>query len=153
MYMSNPTRGAVAGFVASLVLAGVFYFKSSYDLMPELNIIRLLANFGSLGEASAWADHFIVGSLIWGLTFGAGASLTTHPPAWIKGIIFGMFAWLLTMVTFLPVAGSGFFGLKVGPAVPLGMLILHLIFGLVLGTTYGLLTYCFPERPPEAAQG
>lgn len=152
MYMSNPARGASAGFVASLVLAGIFLFKSSYGVMPEVNVFRLLVNLGggNLSSESAWADHFIVGTLIWGLLFGITESLTSRPAPWLKGVIFGVLAWLVMMVTFMPLAGSGFFGVKIGPAAPVGMLILHVIFGAVLGATYGLLTVCFPEKPLEA---
>jgi len=152
MTMSNPTRGALAGFVASLVLAGIFLLNSSFDVMPESDIIRLVMNLGggNLSLASAWADHFIVGTLIWGLGFGASDSFGSRPAPWLKGIIFGVLAWLLMMVAFMPLAGSGFFGAKIGPSVPAGMLVLHLVFGTVLGATYGLLTACFPEKPAQA---
>lgn len=153
MYMSNATRGAVAGFIASLVLAGIFVFKSAYGVMPEVNVFRLLINLGggNLGPGSAWADHFIVGTLIWGLLFGEIESVVSRPAPWLKGLIFGVLAWLVMMVTFMPLAGSGLFGLKVGSSVPVGMLILHLIFGVVLGGSYGLMSLYFRERPPEAA--
>lgn len=152
MSMSNPMRGAIAGCIASLVLAGIFLLKSSYNFMPETNIIRLLMNLGggNLGQGSAWADHFIVGTLIWGLTFGACESMAARPAPWLKGVIFGVIAWALMMVAFMPLAGSGIFGAKIGPLVPLGMLILHLIFGTVLGATYGLLTAWFPEKSAAA---
>jgi len=153
MYMSNATRGAVAGFIASLVLAGIFLFKSTYDVMPEVNVFRLLMNLGggNLGPGSVWADHFIVGTLIWGLLFGATESAVSSPAPWLKGVILGVLAWLVMMVTFMPLAGSGLFGLKVGTSVPVGMLILHLVFGVVLGGSYGLMSAAFPERPPETA--
>jgi hypothetical protein len=153
MFMSNAVRGAVAGFIASLVLAGIFVFKNTYGVMPEVNIFRLLVNLGggTLGSESAWADHFIVGTLIYGLLFGVVEPLSSRPAPWLKGIIFGVAAWLLMMVTFMPLAGSGLFGIKVGSLVPVGMAILHLIFGVVLGGTYGFLTNFFPERPPETA--
>jgi tetrahydromethanopterin S-methyltransferase subunit F len=149
--MSNPMRGLIAGFVASLALAGIFLLKSSFDFMPQINIIRLLTNLGggNLSVGPAWADHFIVGTLIWGLMFGAGESIASRPAPWLKGIIFGVFAWLLMMVVFMPLAGWGLFGFRIGPSVPLGMLGLHLIFGAVLGLTYGLLRAWFPEKPPE----
>lgn len=153
MSMSNPMRGAAAGFIASLVLAGIFLFESSYGVMPEVNVFRLLVNLGggNLGQTSAWADHFIVGTLIWGLMFGMAEPLTARPARWLKGMIFGILAWLIMMLTLMPLAGFGFFGMKLGSSVPAGMLVLHLIFGAVLGASYGLLTALFPERPPEAA--
>jgi hypothetical protein len=152
MFMSSPLRGTVAGFIASLALAGIFLFKSRYGLLPEVNIFRLLVNLGggTLSSESAWADHFIVGSLIYGLFFGVAEPLIARP-AWLQGIFFGVVAWLVMMVTFMPLAGSGLFGSKVGLVVPVGMLILHLIFGIVLGLSYSVLSALFPERPPETA--
>jgi hypothetical protein len=153
MFMSSPLRGAAAGLIASLALAGIFLFKSTYGVLPEVNIFRLLVNLGggTLSSESAWADHFIVGTLIYGLLFGVAEPLIPRPAAWLQGIIFGIGAWLLMMVTFMPLAGSGLFGIKVGTVVPIGMLILHLIFGAVLGLSYSVLTLLFPERPPETA--
>ena len=150
--MSSPMRGAIAGCIASLVLAGIFLLKASYNFMPEINIIRLLMNLGggNLSQGSAWADHFIVGSLIWGLTFGATESMTERPAYWLKGVIFGVIAWALMMMAFMPLAGSGFFGAKIGPSVAVGMLVLHLVFGAVLGAAYGVLTAWLPEKPVEA---
>ena len=150
--MSNPMRGAIAGCIASLVLAGIFLLKSSYNFMPEINIIRLLMNLGggNLSQGSAWADHFIVGTLIWGLTFGASEGLAERPAYWLKGVIFGVIAWALMMMAFMPLAGSGFFGAKIGPSVAVGMLVLHLVFGAVLGAAYGVLTAWLPEKPVAA---
>jgi hypothetical protein len=153
MNVSNPMRGAIAGGTASVVLAGIFLIKSSYNFMPEINIIRLLVNLGggNLDQSSAWMDHFIVGTLIWGLTFGFSESLVSRSAPWLKGVIFGAIAWALMMVAFMPLAGSGIFGNKIGLSVPIGMLVLHLIFGAVLGATYGFLTAYFPEKSAQAA--
>ena len=67
--MSNTLRGMVAGFVATLVLGAVLLLKGSLELWPELNIIRLLSSLGGLTTAAAWMDHFIVGTVVWGLLF------------------------------------------------------------------------------------
>jgi len=152
MTMSNPTRGALAGFVASLVLGGIFLLNSSFEVMPQIDIVRLLLNWGgaNLGPGSAWADHFIVGTLVWGLGFGAVESFASRPAPWLKGMIFGVLAWLLMMIAFMPLVGAGFFGVKAGPSAAAGLLVLHLVFGAVLGATYGLLTAWFPDKPAQA---
>ena len=46
--MSNALRGMIAGFVATLVLGALLMLKSSFGVWPELNIIRLLTNLGSI---------------------------------------------------------------------------------------------------------
>jgi hypothetical protein len=55
----------------------------------------------------------------------------------LTAIIFGVFTWLMMMVTFMPLAGAGFFGAKVVISTHIGLLVLNLVFGAVLGVTYG----------------
>jgi len=149
--MSNSMRGMLAGFVATLVLSGLLLLKSTMDLVPELNIIRLLVSLGSITVVQAWMDHFIVGVVVWGLLFGVYDSLATRPAHWLKGIIFGVFAWLMMMMLFMPAVKAGFFGHRVGINAALLMLGLHLIYGVVLGTVYGLLTAWAPLKPEVPA--
>ena len=144
--MSNSLRGMLAGLVATLVLSAVMLLKSSMGLWPELNLIRLLTNLGSIQTVAAWMDHFIVGVIVWGLMFGAFDALWESRAYWLKGLLFGVFAWLMMMILFMPLAKTGFFGVKLGPAAIYVSLSYHLIYGLVLGLIYGALTAWLPER-------
>ncbi|MPZ40059.1 MAG: hypothetical protein GEU95_18780 [Rhizobiales bacterium] len=147
--MSNSLRGMLAGLVATLVLSGVLILKSNLGLWPEVNIIRLLVNLGSIQTVAAWMDHFIVGVVVWGLLYGALDALWESGAYWLKGLVFGVFAWLMMMVFFMPLAKAGLFGTRIGPSAALVTLGMHLIYGLVLGVTYGLLTAYYPEKAPE----
>jgi len=151
--MSNALKGMVAGLVATLVLSGLMVLNSATDLMPQIHIIRWLTALGTLSVPSAWMDHFIVGVIIWGLLFAVydGAAIRRAP--WLKGIIFGVFTWLMMMVTFMPLAGAGFFGAKVDISTLIGLLVLNLIFGAVLGVTYDLLGVVAPVRPAASPAG
>jgi len=144
--MSNAMKGMLAGFVATLVLAALMLLNGALDLIPQINIIRLLTTLGTLSVPSAWMDHFIVGVVVWGLLFAVYDGAASWPAHWLKGIIFGVFAWLIMMIAFMPLAGAGFFGAKIGIAAPVGLLIVHLIYGVVLGATYGLLGVLVPVR-------
>jgi hypothetical protein len=141
----------IAGFVATLVLGALLLFKSSFGLWPQLNIISLLSALGGISAAAAWMDHFIVGTVVWGLLFSLFDSVGSGLGHWLKGIIFGVFAWLMMMVLFMPAAGAGLFGNKIGIVAPIVMLGMHLIYGAVLGATYGLLTAWAPAKDPEAS--
>jgi hypothetical protein len=149
--MSNSLRGMIAGFVATLVLGALLLLKSSFGLWPQLNIISLLSALGGISAAAAWMDHFIVGTVVWGLLFSLFDSVGSGLGHWLKGIIFGVFAWLMMMVLFMPAAGAGLFGNKIGIVAPIVMLGMHLIYGAVLGATYGLLTAWAPAKDPEAS--
>jgi hypothetical protein len=146
--MSNVSKGLTAGLVATLVLSALMILNGSLDLFPQINIIRLLTALGTLTVPSAWMDHFIVGVVVWGMLFTGFESLTEGPATWIKGMIFGTFAWLVMMVAFMPLAGAGFFGSKVGGTVVLGLLALHLIYGATLGATFSFLGAFVPVKIP-----
>jgi hypothetical protein len=147
--MSNSARGMAAGLIATLVLSGVMLLKASMGLWPELNLIRLLVNLGSIQTVAAWMDHFIVGVVVWGLLFGALNSVWESTAYWLKGLVFSVFAWFLMMVLFMPLAKAGFFGSRIGGSAMAVTLGYHLIYGLVLGVAYGLLTAWMPEKQPE----
>jgi hypothetical protein len=149
--MSNSMKGMVAGLVATLVLSGLLLLKGTMNLVPELSIISLLMSLGSITAVQAWMDHFIVGVVAWGLAFGAYDSLASRPAHWLKGIIFGVFAWVVMMVLFMPLAKAGVFGWKIGPMAAAVTLIYHLVYGAVLGTTYGLLSAWVPAKAPEGS--
>ena len=149
--MSNSMKGMLAGLVATLVLSGLLLLKSTMNLVPELNLIRLLVNLGSISTVQAWMDHFIIGVVVWGLLFGAYDSVASRPAHWLKGIIFGVFAWLVMMLVFMPLAKAGIFASRLGPLAAAVTLLYHLIYGAVLGTTYGLLTAWAPAKAPEGS--
>jgi hypothetical protein len=73
----------------------------------------------------------------WGNSTSAptpGNSPTGH------GVIIGFLGWLIMMIIMvMPMAGVGIFGMAMGLMAPMMTLVLHLIFGTVLGWTYGKL--------------
>jgi len=135
-------RGFIAGIIATVILSAIMMMKTMMGLMPEFNVISdwtsLLATVGvSAGPAIAWILHFALGG-VWGVLF----ALIHHklPGGYVvSGIIFGVIAWLGMMVGFMPIAGNGFFALSISPMVPMATLILHVIFGAVLGFSYSKL--------------
>jgi hypothetical protein len=139
-------KGSIAGLAGSLVLAAFFLLFQASSVFVELDVITLIDRLGSIGRVGAWADHFIVGVLLWGPIFAAFDATTSERPRWQKGLMFSVFAWLAMMLIFMPVVGAGLFGLGAGVVVPVGMLILHLIFGAVLGTVFQILDERFPTK-------
>jgi hypothetical protein len=64
----------------------------------------------------------------------------------MKGAVFAIMIWLLTMSMFMPMVRAGFFGTSIGPGAALAPLVLHLVFGVVLGSVFGRLH----EKVPAA---
>jgi hypothetical protein len=132
-------RGIVAGFVATVVLSAMMVMKQSMGLMPELNPIAMISSMAGLtSPIVGWIGHFVIGTVFWGAGF---AILGPYLPGpyWLRGIVFAIGAWLLMMILVMPMAGAGLFGVALGMMTPVATLLLHIVFGLVLGGVYGLL--------------
>jgi hypothetical protein len=150
--MSNSTKGVIAGFIATLVLSAVMLLKVKFHVVPEeLSIMSLLGRLAG-GPGAAWADHFILGTLVWGMIFAGFEALLPNVPYWLKGVIFSVLAWLVMMVAFMPFVGVGLFGAKLGMLAAVVTLIQHLVYGVALGLTYGLLAAWAPAKAPERSQ-
>ncbi|MCG6657562.1 hypothetical protein HOP52_07275 [Halomonas campisalis] len=143
--IANLSKGMVAGFVATLVISLFLILRLSAGLMPWYNPIEImnLTSQRVLGTPNSifvgWTIHFLVGTLIWGTLF---ALLESHMPGKTytrRGLEFGLFTWVVVMVTVFPLAGSGFFGMGFGVIAPISTLLGHIVLGLVLGAVYGWL--------------
>ena len=144
--MSSNLKAMTAGLVATVILSAMIAVKASYGLWPEVNLIQLLMNLGSITRVQAWMDHFIIGVVVWGLVYSGLEATWDRGPHWLKGMVLGTVAWLVMMVAFMPLAKAGFFGSKIGPAGAGVLLVYHLIYGLVLGLTYSLLDTVLTRR-------
>lgn len=77
--------------------------------------------------------HFMIGIVFYGLAIallGArlpGASHVGH------GVLIDAIGWLVMLVMMMPMAGMGLFGMQLCVMAPVMTLVLHLIFGAVLG--------------------
>lgn len=132
-------KGIVAGFVATVALSAMMLMKQSMGLMPELDPIAMLTSMaGANSPTVGWIAHFVIGSIFWGVGFVI-VSPYLPGPYWLRGMIFAVGAWLVMMVVVMPMAGAGLFGLDLGMMAPVVTLVLHVVFGGVLGAIYGLL--------------
>ncbi|MFS8111904.1 hypothetical protein QD460_09310 [Rhizobium jaguaris] len=133
--------GLVAGFTATVVLSILMIAKSSAGLLPQLNPIEDIAHVAGLPTGTilalsfGWIGHFVLGTIAWGTIYAAlQASLPGTPV--VRGLIFGALAWLAMMIIFMPLAGHGLFALSLGAPATVATLVLHLIYGAVLGEAY-----------------
>jgi hypothetical protein len=159
--MPSSWKGIIAGFIATVIISVIFATFNAIGVLPELDIVHLIDQLGSVQRGAAWVDHFIVGALLWGPIFTAFDSMMLQGwPRWQKGLIFGVIAWVAMMLIFMPTIGGGLFGVKLGLVAPIGMLGLHLVYGLVLGVVFQVLDSRFPTKAlisdepplPEMAQ-
>lgn len=139
------SKGIVAGFIATIVLSALMIAKSFAGLAPQLNAIHMLAGILGSGPAGGWIAHFVIGTIFWGVLY-ALLDPSLPGPHWIRGAIFSIGPWLLMMVIVMPVAGAGLFGMHIGPVAPVATFMLHIVYGVVLGATYGALAGHAPAQ-------
>ena len=137
--MNRIGKGLLAGLVATIVLSAMMVAKGMMGVMPELDIAKMIA--GMMGSpdspTTGWIVHFMIGIV------GYGAAITLlderlpgNSRVW-HGVMIATLGWLGMMLTLMPMAGAGLFAMKMGPMAPMMTLVLHLIFGAVLGWVYG----------------
>lgn len=137
--MRSFSKAMVAGLVATIVLSLLMVIKGAMGIMPQLDLPRMIA--GMMGKPESplvgWAIHFFIGVVLYG---AALTLLDEHLPGKSKighGLLLATIGWLMMMVVLMPMAGAGLFGLNLGIAAPIMTLMLHLIFGAILGAYYG----------------
>ena len=135
--MKQFGKAATAGFIATVVLSALMVVKNMMGLMPELDIAKMISGMMGMPLVVGWLVHFMIGILGYG---AALALLDDHLPGdshIAHGIILALGGWLVMMVMLMPMAGAGLFCMKFGMMAPLMTLMLHILFGAVLGWYYG----------------
>jgi len=135
--MTNLKNGFLAGFIATAVLSAMMVAKTMMGLMPELDVVVMLSMMMGAPVILVWLAHFMIGTLAWGGGFAVLYDVIPGGTAIIKGILFGVAAWLAMMIMVMPMAGAGLFGMNFGIMAPMMTLVLHIVFGAVLGAVYG----------------
>lgn len=141
--MNIYLRAMIAGFVATVVLSVLMLMKSMMGVMPGLDIAQMLTGMAHnmmglpVNPAVGWLLHFMIGTVVWGIDFALLYRPLPGGSPVVKGVVFGVLAWMLMMLIPMPMAGAGLFGMKMGMMAPAMTLVLHVIWGAVLGTTFG----------------
>lgn len=123
------------GLVATLVMSTlmiIYRVSKRAPLNLQLLLGRFVYNNKKFSEKNAMrlgiVLHLLTGSL-WGVVYW----FTVPIKSVFSGLLFATIPWFLMMVLVLPVLGQGLFGSKINRYVPEVYLILHAIYGLMLG--------------------
>lgn len=147
------TNSLVSGFLATFVMTVVLV--AGYGIAQAIGnsgdglIARWFAVLSNnlvterTGDqvALALAVNLAIG-LILAVIYAYVVEPVLSGPGWKRGLLFALVPWLLSILIFLPLTGAGFLGLSLGAGfLPiLGNLILHLVYGAVLGGYYAIAT-------------
>jgi hypothetical protein len=141
--------GILAGFLATfamtIVLVAAYGLASSVGRVDGSAVQRWFWALVSNPVAEQTADRVVLAiganlamGLLLALVYARYAEPRLHGPTWWRGMQFALVPWLLSLIIFLPLMGGGLLGLDIGagPLPILGNLILHLVYGAVLGSAY-----------------
>lgn len=139
--MNANVAGIVAGLIATAVLSVLMLLKGMMGVMPDLDVIAMIAGMMGTGAMMGWIAHFMIGA-VYGLVFSQIAGHGATGATIVRGVGLGVAGWLVMMIALMPMAGGGAFGLAMpsGMMVPVATLMLHVIFGAVLGFSFAKLT-------------
>jgi len=136
-------KGIVAGIVGSIVLAALLWFKDIIGLVPDLSLIAAFMKLaGVISVMYGWVIFFVINALIVGAVFAALDAHLERPEGAeevVRGALFGVGLWFLTMILLMPMTPAGVFGLHYGILAPIVMFVFQVIQGLVMGGVYGAL--------------
>ena len=153
----------LAGFVASvgMVLAFGVAFTAALVLgrlpVPVISDwFRGLTNNALIDTAGpnlyAATAIFFFGGLLWSMLYGLVFEPRLKGRSWERGVKFALIPWLFSLAIFMPLVGGGVLGmgLGAGPLPIVGNLVLHAVWGAVLGAVYGSAESVF-DRPSHKA--
>ena len=142
--MQNIPTGLLAGLVATVVLTAMMIVQGMMGLMPGLNVAAMIGAIIGSSVAVGWLIHFLVHTIGGGGGFALLYNVIPGGSAPVKGVVYGIAAWLFLMFAVMPIAGVGLFGLDLGVMAPVTVLVLHIVFGAVLGIVYQMRTESSP---------
>lgn len=133
---SRFLTGVGWGIVATATMSAVMLIgmRTGLSPMPKPIPAAIVGRLGGSGlpepamMALAGLAHLAYGGF-WG---GALAALVREVSL-KAGLVLGFVLWLVMQVVVLPVLGWGLFGVSVAPAIAGATLVLHLVYGGVLG--------------------
>lgn len=139
--------GFIATFAMTVAMAAAYAIANAVGDSGGNALARWFAALTSNEMTNNVSDIFAIGmilnlvmGLIWALIYARLVEPRLEGPGWRKGALFALIPWFLSIVVFFPIAGIGIFGTGIDAGIlpVLGNLILHLVFGIVLGTLYAM---------------
>jgi len=128
-------RGARWGLIAAIVMTILMLIDLAISRAPSPRTFPVLIIGRFLGRSGGAGVYLmaLLGQLIYGALIGVVFAFLARPMTLAKGVGVGLMLWFLFEVEFIPWLGWGDFGFEHGGAALLYTLVMHVIYGSVLG--------------------
>lgn len=140
--MEVLSRSMMAALAATIILSVLMLMKTALGIMPELNLPQMIADAMGSDQAPllGWTVHAMIGVVVYGAAMAALAAGFPGEGYLGRGLLLGTIGWIVMMVVLMPMMDVGLFGMQLGLMAPVMTLVLHLVFGGVLGWVYARMT-------------
>jgi uncharacterized membrane protein YagU involved in acid resistance len=130
-------RAILGGFAGTLALTVMIYQVAPKMGMAKMDIAGQLGQmFGSW--TLGMVVHFTLGTVVFSLIYALLAYPLLPGPPVVKGLVWGVVAWLGLQLVAMPMMGAGFFSTRAGGMkAVIGSLVAHLVYGVLLGSIAG----------------
>lgn len=131
-YASNSNSALFAGLAGTAAMTALISFGSMFGV-AGVEIPAVIAAFLHVSVWVGWAIYFVIGSLL-AVFYGLFPGSRDTDSGWLKGVLFGAGAWLLSALVFAPLLGGSLFA---GPlAAVFVSLFAFIAYGAVTGVVY-----------------
>ncbi len=134
--LDDMKRGGLYGLLATLGMTIVMLIGVGTSLSPMPSPIPVALAHWALGDLpkpvlmiAGGLAHFLYGGVAGAVLFAALRERVNV----LWGMGFGILLWIGMQIIFLPLLGWGLFGSAVTPRIAVATLVLHLIYGAILG--------------------
>jgi len=142
----NFGRAMVAGFVATLVMSIIQAMAPMMGL-PRMDIAAMVGSMFGGSLVLGWIIHLMMGTVLWAAVYAYIAEPQLAGAPWVRGLRYGFLLAIFVLVIGFSLVGAmfpslapqpGFLGMGMGGAMgTMGVILGHVIYGLVLGAIYG----------------
>jgi uncharacterized membrane protein YagU involved in acid resistance len=130
----NAKHAVLGGMAGTVAMTALMLVAPKMGL-PPMSAGDMLGSVMGGSVALGWMAHFVIGVA---LALGYGLLFAKRLPGrgFVRGATYAVLPWLAAQLVVMPMMGAGLFGSSVLAAG--GSLMGHLVYGSILGGTYGL---------------
>jgi hypothetical protein len=153
---ASIASGFIATFAMTVCTAAAYGIVNAVGDTNGNRLERWFAALTNNELTESVGDGFAVGlilnlvmGVVWAMIYAWLFAPRLPGPGWRRGALFSLIPWFLSLVVFFPIAGIGFFGSEVNAGIlpAAGNLVLHLVYGVVLGSLYRVREINGDEEP------
>jgi uncharacterized protein DUF6789 len=142
----NFGRAMLAGLIGTVVMSIIQAMAPMMGL-PRMDIAAMVGSMFGGRLWAGWIVHLMMGTILWAAVYVYIVEPRLGGAPWVRGLAYGFLLAVFVLIIGFPVVGAmfssltpkpGFLGMGMGGAMgTMGVIIGHLVYGLVLGGIYG----------------